>query len=147
MVEFASSVSSPVDRAVAGHHPRVARLLRKLRKPPACPRHRTIQRSCSPSWNWGHPQRVIFQLITESVTLASIGAAFAVALAGIGSRLMVVILSTGRRDPVRLDLTPDAHVLLFAIAVGLITGIVFGGLPALSATGLARVLPSGVPGR
>ncbi len=80
--------------------------------------------------------RVIFQLITESVTLSLIGAGFAVGLAGIGSRLLLVLLSTGRRDPVRLDLTPDAHVLLFAVAVAIITGIVFGGLPALSTTGL-----------
>jgi predicted permease len=77
--------------------------------------------------------RVIRQLLTESVLLASLGAAVAFAFAGITSRLLVRLLSTWR-GAVFLDLTPDARVLAFTAALALVTGIIFGIAPALFAT-------------
>jgi putative ABC transport system permease protein len=77
--------------------------------------------------------RVIGQLLTESVLLASLGATVAFAFAGFSSRLLVRLLSTWR-GAVLLDLTPDSRVLVFTAALALATGIVFGIAPALFAT-------------
>jgi len=78
--------------------------------------------------------RIVRQLLTESLMLSVLGAAAGIALAGIGSRLLVVLLSNGRPDGIRLDLRPDGTLLLFTSAVATITGIVFGLAPALRAT-------------
>ena len=77
--------------------------------------------------------RLIRQLLTESVLLASIAAAVAFALAGFTSRLLVRLLSTWF-SAVFLDLTPDSRVLAFTAALALGTGIIFGIAPALFAT-------------
>jgi predicted permease len=77
--------------------------------------------------------RIVRQLLTESLMLSLLGATLGLALAGIGSRLLVALLSTGR-SVVLLDLRPDASVLLFTSAVAIATGILFGLMPALRAT-------------
>jgi predicted permease len=79
-------------------------------------------------------QRVVRQLLTESVLLSVAGAALGMILAGPAGRLLVAVLSTGGRDPIALDLAPDTRVLLFASALALATGILFGLVPALRAT-------------
>jgi predicted permease len=78
--------------------------------------------------------RIVRQQLTESLMLSSAGAALGVGLAWSASRLLVVLLSSGRRDVVLLNLQPDANVLLFTSAVALVTGILFGLVPALRAT-------------
>ncbi len=79
--------------------------------------------------------RIIRQLLTESVLLSSIAAAFGVAIAWLASRFLVNLLSSGRREAiVDFDLTPDWHILAFTSAVALGTGILFGLVPALRAT-------------
>src|SRR5258706_5342341 len=77
--------------------------------------------------------RLIRQLLTESVLLASLGATVAIAVAWFASRLLVQLLSTWRRA-IALDLTPDWRVLAFTRALALGTGIIFGIAPALRAT-------------
>jgi predicted permease len=76
--------------------------------------------------------RIVRQLLMESLTLSSMGAVLGIALATIGSRLLVTLMPGGRR--IELDLKPDAEVLLFTCAVALATGILFGLAPALRAT-------------
>jgi putative ABC transport system permease protein len=78
--------------------------------------------------------RIVRQLLTESLILSSLGAALGIGVAGLGSRLLITLLSTARRDAVQLDVQPDLRVLLFTSAVGLATGILFGLVPALRAT-------------
>lgn len=80
--------------------------------------------------------RIVRQLLTESVILSSLGAALGIGMAGVSSRLLIALLSMGRRDAVLLDIRPDARVLLFTSAVALATGIVFGLVPALRATAI-----------
>jgi predicted permease len=78
--------------------------------------------------------RIVRQLLTESLMLSSAGAALGIGVAWPASRLLVVLLSSGRRDMVLLNLQPDATVLLFTSAVAVVTGILFGLVPALRAT-------------
>ncbi len=77
--------------------------------------------------------RVIRQLLTESALLASIGGAAGILIAMWGVRSLTLLLSSGTRP---LTLKPDLnwHVLAVAIALSLLTGLLFGLAPALQAT-------------
>jgi len=77
--------------------------------------------------------RVVRQLLTESILLASIGGALALALAGRGSAALVRMISTGD-SPVPLDVRPDWRIFGFTAAVSLAAGILFGLAPALRGT-------------
>jgi len=77
--------------------------------------------------------RLIRQLLTESVLLAMMGGAIGFALA-----YWLVGAMTGLKPPIDIPLSTDLHidyrVLLFTAAVSLVTGLIFGLLPALQAT-------------
>ena len=79
--------------------------------------------------------RVMQQLLTESVLLAALGGALALALAWWGSATLVRMISTGD-TPVPLDVRPDWRVFGFTAAVSLVTGVLFGLAPALRGTGV-----------
>lgn len=74
--------------------------------------------------------RIARQLLTESLVLAGLGGATGLALAAWGSRTLVALLP--ERIPVpRVEQTRmDSTVLLFTLALTLLTGLVFGLLPA-----------------
>jgi predicted permease len=73
------------------------------------------------------------QLLTESVLLASMGGAAGILIAIWGVQSLTLLLSSGRRP---LTVKPDLnwHVLAAAIALSLLTGLLFGLAPALQAT-------------
>jgi predicted permease len=73
--------------------------------------------------------RVVRQCLTESAMLGLVGGALGIALAAIGIRPFVKFWpgSLPRAEEVHLDW----HVLLFALAVSLFSGILFGLAPAL----------------
>jgi predicted permease len=82
--------------------------------------------------------QVVRHLLTESVLLALAG--------GIGGWLMAIAgagwigqLKVPMPLPVDLAFAPDWRVLLFAIALSLVTGVIFGLVPALRATRLDLV--------
>lgn len=76
--------------------------------------------------------RLIRQMITEAMLLAGVGGAIGIGLAFAGVRLL---LRLNPGDIPRLnEISVDTRVLLFSIAVSLITGFLFGLLPALSAS-------------
>ena len=77
--------------------------------------------------------RVIRQLLTESLLLASIGGVAGVLLAIWGVRSLTLLLSSGNR-PLMLNPGLNWHVLAGAVAVSLLTGLLFGLAPALQAT-------------
>jgi predicted permease len=79
--------------------------------------------------------RLLRQLLTESVMLAALGGAGGVLLAWWGSTSLVVMVSAN--SPVHLDVSPDARVLAFTLAVSFISAIAFGTAPALRAVGIA----------
>jgi putative ABC transport system permease protein len=86
--------------------------------------------------------RVIAQMLTESVVLSLVAAALGVLLAWWGTALAA---RTGPATVPQLrDLSIDSRVLLFAVALAIATGILFGFAPAISAirTDLNTVLRS-----
>ena len=74
--------------------------------------------------------RLIRQLLTHSVMLSVAGAAAGVLLAHWGTSLLVRAIST-HDENLFFILTPDLKVLGFTTAVALLTGVLFGMLPAL----------------
>jgi predicted permease len=76
--------------------------------------------------------RLIRQLLTESVLLASLGALAGIVLAWWGSRLLILIASTGA-EPLPLDVAPNARILGFTLLVSLLSAVIFGTAPALRA--------------
>jgi predicted permease len=81
----------------------------------------------SPAWRLGR------QLLVESLVLAALGAWLGLVVAGwIGKALVNQISLSG--VPAYLDLSVDVRVLLFSMAAGLITAIIFGTAPAFLAT-------------
>jgi predicted permease len=77
--------------------------------------------------------RVIRQLLTESVLLASTGGVLGVIFAIWGVRFLTVLLANGREDfPLHADL--NWHVLAVAAVLCVLTGVIFGLAPALQAT-------------
>ncbi len=79
------------------------------------------------------PSRLAAQLLTESLLLAAIGAALGILLAGWATKLLVVFLSVGQ-TPIALDLHPDIRVLSFTATAAIVTGLLFGLMPALRGT-------------
>ena len=77
--------------------------------------------------------RLLRQLLTESMLLSFLGAAFGVLFAYWGSGLLLRQVTAGP-NPVQLDVTPDARILAFTAAVAVLTGLLFGLAPALRAT-------------
>ena len=77
--------------------------------------------------------RVVRQLLTESILLASIGGILGVLLAIWGIRFLTLLLASGRANfTLRAEL--NWHVLGVAAALSLVTGVLFGLVPALQAT-------------
>src|SRR5207249_1924080 len=77
--------------------------------------------------------RVIRQLLTESVMLASIGGLLGIAFALWGIRFLTLLLSAGS-ETFTLHAEVNWHVLAVAAGLSMITGIVFGLAPALQST-------------
>jgi predicted permease len=76
--------------------------------------------------------RLVRQLLTEILLLFLAGATGGVALAVVATAALEQIpLPAGL--PILLELSPDLRVLVFALAVSLLTGLVFGLAPALQA--------------
>ncbi len=75
------------------------------------------------------PDRLVRQLLTESIVLAVLGAALGLGLAAIGFRVIMTVDPTSLPPlaPVRLDGT----VIAFTLVLGVVTTIVFGLVPAL----------------
>jgi len=87
--------------------------------------------------------RLVRQLLTESLTLAAIGAALGTALAYGGTRVLVAMAPA--RIPGIADVRTDVRVLSVALIAAVTTGLLFGLAPALtlSRSGPASLMRSG----
>jgi macrolide transport system ATP-binding/permease protein len=77
--------------------------------------------------------RVIRQLLTESVLLASLGGALGILFAAWGIRVLTVLLANGREN-FTLHAELNWHVLGVTIALSVLTGVLFGLAPAIQST-------------
>jgi putative ABC transport system permease protein len=76
--------------------------------------------------------RIVRQLLTESVLLSVIGG---ITGAGLSIWLIKLLIAISPSNTPRFDeIKPDARVFLFALALAIITGLVFGLAPALQAS-------------
>jgi predicted permease len=84
--------------------------------------------------------RVIRQLLTESVLLASLGGVLGIALAVWGIRFLTLLLANGRENfTLRAEL--NWHVLAVAAGLSMLAGILFGLAPAIQSTRV-NVMPA-----
>ena len=87
--------------------------------------------------------RLIRQFLTESLLLAVVGGAIGILLAVLGGKLLVALnpISIPRLDEMGVDL----RILLFTLGIVILTGIIFGLVPALQASkpDLNQVLKEG----
>src|SRR5262249_41934000 len=90
--------------------------------------------------------RLVQQFLTESVLLAVCGACAGLLLARWVTVVLVARVANGA-DFVPLSVSPDARVLGFTLGVCVLTGILFGLVPALRASGgsLTVALKGGAP--
>jgi putative ABC transport system permease protein len=77
--------------------------------------------------------RLIRQLLVECLLLSAAGAAVGMAVARWGDLLLVRYLST-LRSKVFLDFSPDGRVLAFTAGIAVLTGLLFGVIPAFRGT-------------
>jgi putative ABC transport system permease protein len=77
--------------------------------------------------------RLIRQVLTESILLSASGALLGVLFAKWGGVLLVRFVST-KQAAVFLDLSMDKRVLGFTVGIAILTGLLFGILPAFRAT-------------
>ena len=83
--------------------------------------------------------RLVRQLITESVVLAVIGGGLGLVVAGLGVDALLGM--SGGSIPLAEDVTVDGRLVVFAVTASLVTGLVFGMIPALR---ISRMEPAGV---
>jgi predicted permease len=77
--------------------------------------------------------RIIRQLLVESLLLSIAGGVLGLLLAIATDRALLAFLPPETID-LKLSTTPDPRILLFATAVSLLTGLIFGLVPALQST-------------
>ena len=77
--------------------------------------------------------RLVRQLLTESLLLAGTGGVLGLAIAIAGARFLVTMVS-GDSQNIALRLSPDSRILVFTIALSVVSGILFGLVPALVGT-------------
>jgi predicted lysophospholipase L1 biosynthesis ABC-type transport system permease subunit len=89
--------------------------------------------------------RIARQLITESLLLSicggSVGLALAYAFGRLSPAFMARFMPTlyGNSRQLAIAVDPDARVLLFAAGATIATGVIFGSLPAIQATGVSLI--------
>ncbi len=83
--------------------------------------------------------RLLRQTLTESLLLSLAGCAVGIFVSYFAAHVLIRVFASGRfivGAPVHLEAltNPDAHVLLFALAIALLTGLLCGAVPAMSAS-------------
>ena len=86
--------------------------------------------------------RLLRQTLTESLLLSAAGTAVGIFVAYFAAHALIRIFASGRfivDAPVHFELltNPDAHLLLFAGGIALLTGLLCGAVPAVRASNMA----------
>ena len=77
--------------------------------------------------------RIISQLLVESIMLALAGGALGLVLAVVIDRALLAFMPPSTSS-LTISATPDARILAFSAVVSILTGVLFGLIPALQAT-------------
>ena len=77
--------------------------------------------------------RILAQLLTESLVLATVGGLVGLALGAAILRLAIAVIPAGLL-PAAVSLTFDGRVMAFCIAASVVAGVLFGVVPAWQAT-------------
>jgi predicted permease len=77
--------------------------------------------------------RLVRQMLVESLLLATVGAALGLVLSFLLTRGLLALLP-GDAAPLLIEPAPDGRILLFTLAVTVLTAMVFGLLPAMRAS-------------
>ena len=75
--------------------------------------------------------QLVRQLLTESLVLSGAGALVGLLFAVWLTRGLLALIPSFQNQPILVQAEPDLRILAFTLAVTLITGVVFGLLPAL----------------
>jgi predicted permease len=78
--------------------------------------------------------RIVSQLLTESLLLAFLGGAAGILLAFWADRFLMAVYLPSDSQSLKISTVPDLRILLFTLAITLLTGLLFGLAPALQAT-------------
>jgi predicted permease len=83
--------------------------------------------------------RLLRQTLTESLLLSLVGCGVGIFVAYFAAHALIRVFASGRfimGAPVHFEAltNPDAHVLLFTLAIALLTGLLCGAAPAMSAS-------------
>ncbi|HEY6291545.1 MAG TPA: ABC transporter permease [Terriglobia bacterium] len=76
--------------------------------------------------------RIIRQLLTESVMLASLGGTLGLLLAYWATGVLIAFMSSGR-NPIAISVSPNLRALALTALISIVTGILFGLAPAYRA--------------
>jgi predicted permease len=82
------------------------------------------------------PARILRQLLTESLLLAMLGGALGMLVAVWATNALLKIVASGSLA-LNLDVHPDGRILAFTTALCILTGLLFGLAPAISASRVA----------
>ncbi len=82
--------------------------------------------------------RLVRQLLTESILLALLGGVAGLAVAYAGAKMLLALAFPGAEN-VPIDAVPSPLVVAFAVGLSLLTGVLFGVIPAVIA---ARTQPA-----
>ena len=77
--------------------------------------------------------RLVRQLLTESVLLATLSGALGIVIAIVGMRLLTHLLANGQ-EAFTLHAELNWHIFLFTLTLSVLSGLLFGLAPALQAT-------------
>jgi predicted permease len=78
--------------------------------------------------------RLIKQLLVETLALSAIGAVAGLGVAYLAVQALVALYVPANAQGLKIGLTPDVRIVLFFAAVTVLTGILFGLVPAIQST-------------
>ena len=78
--------------------------------------------------------RIVAQLLIESLSLATFGALAGLALAYWADKALMAAYLPSDSGGLHISTSPDLRILLFTLAITILTGVIFGLVPALQTT-------------
>ncbi len=78
--------------------------------------------------------RIVSQLLIETLSLSALGGLLGLALAYWADKALMAVYLPSDSGDLNISSAPDFRVLLFTLAVTVVTGVIFGLAPALQAT-------------